>query len=141
MAPASRKYIARRPRMANTFEVNTSIGSRVSAKIAGTESTAKTMSEASRNRRATRSGVACHRPASRTKNDGPCASSVTGTRRRNRRTSGFFPGSIDFLAPPIILMPETMSTTPKKMTTALCCISTEPSAMNPARKTSAPMIP
>ena len=57
-APASRKYIARRPRMAKTFEVKTMSGSFVSAKIAGTESIAKITSLSSRNTSATSSGVA-----------------------------------------------------------------------------------
>ena len=62
IAPASRKYMARRPRMAQTFDVNTMSGSRVSAKMAGTESTANTTSLTSRNTSATSSGVACRRP-------------------------------------------------------------------------------
>ena len=39
--------MARKPRIANTLEVNTMSGSVVMAKIAGTESTAKRMSVAS----------------------------------------------------------------------------------------------
>ncbi len=57
------KYIERRPRIANTFEVNTMNGSRVSAKIAGTESIANTMSLPSRQRSATSNGVAHSRPS------------------------------------------------------------------------------
>ena len=52
------KYMARNPRMANTFEVNTINGSRDTAKMAGTESTAKMMSLISSISSATSSGVA-----------------------------------------------------------------------------------
>ena len=45
------------------FDVNTISGSAVIAKIAGTLSTAKMMSVASRKSRAMNSGVACHRPS------------------------------------------------------------------------------
>lgn len=55
------KDIARRPRIANTFEVNTMKGSAAMAKIAGTESIAKMMPLSSRNNSATISGVAGHR--------------------------------------------------------------------------------
>src|SRR5690606_33406890 len=58
-APESRKYIERRPKMAKMLEVNTISGSRVSAKIAGTESTANTTSVASSTSSTTSSGVAC----------------------------------------------------------------------------------
>ena len=61
------KYIERRPRIAKTFEVKTISGSRVSAKMAGTESTAKTMSVISRKSSATKSGVASSAPPWRTK--------------------------------------------------------------------------
>jgi len=62
-APANTKYSDRNPRMANTFEVNTISGSRVSAKIAGTESMANTISLISIAISARNSGVACQRPA------------------------------------------------------------------------------
>ncbi len=52
------KYMDRRPRIAKMLEVNTTNGSSVSAKMAGTESMAKTMSLASRHSRATSRGVA-----------------------------------------------------------------------------------
>jgi hypothetical protein len=58
MIPARRKKSARKPRIAKIFEVNTISGSLVIAKMAGTESTAKTMSVISMNTRHTKSGVA-----------------------------------------------------------------------------------
>jgi hypothetical protein len=56
--PASIKYIARRPRIANIFDVKTISGSFVIAKIAGTESTAKIISDTSMKSSATINGVA-----------------------------------------------------------------------------------
>ena len=50
------------PRIANTLEVKTISGSLVSAKIAGTESIANTMSLISMAISARNSGVACHTP-------------------------------------------------------------------------------
>ena len=55
---ASRKYIARRPRIAKTFEVSTMNGSVVIAKIAGIESTAKIRSVISTRTSTRNSGVA-----------------------------------------------------------------------------------
>ena len=55
---ASRKYIARRPRIAKTFDVSTMNGSVVIAKIAGIESTAKMRSETSTSTSTRNSGVA-----------------------------------------------------------------------------------
>ena len=57
ITPANIKYIDRNPRIANMFDVKTINGSRVSAKIAGTESTAKIMSLSSKNTSARKSGV------------------------------------------------------------------------------------
>ena len=62
-APASRKYRLRRPRIANTLLVNTMNGSLVTAKIAGTLSTANTMSLTSIMQSATKSGVPTQRSA------------------------------------------------------------------------------
>jgi len=53
--------------MAQMFDVKTMSGSSVMAKIAGTESIAKTMSVNSMKTRVRKSGVATRRPASRTK--------------------------------------------------------------------------
>ena len=140
-APASRKYIERRPRIAITFEVKTMSGSRVMAKMAGTESTAKTMSLNSRKTSATNRGVACHTPESLTKNLCPSSNGVTGTRRRTRRISGFFSGARGLSGANIILMPVTMRNTPNSTTTMWYCMSRAPIAMKIARKTSAPMMP
>jgi hypothetical protein len=57
MTPANIKYIERRPNIAKILEVKTMRGSLVKAKIAGTESTAKMMSLASRNNSAKNKGV------------------------------------------------------------------------------------
>ena len=69
--------------MAKTFDVKTMSGSRVRAKMAGTESTANTTSLASRQSSATRSGVAQSRPSRRTRKRCPCNSGVTGSTRRS----------------------------------------------------------
>ena len=58
IAPASIKYRARKPRIAKVFDVKTINGSFVSAKMAGTESTAKMTSVASKKSSATNKGVA-----------------------------------------------------------------------------------
>ena len=60
-------------------------GSRVSAKIAGTESIAKMMSLASKHSNAAASGVAQILPSFLTKKWYSCNSLVTGKRRRNDR--------------------------------------------------------
>ena len=87
MAPASRKYSARMPSSANTFEVKTTNVSVVTARIAGIESTAKITSVVSIMIRASSSGVASTRPPSRTRNRWPCSRSEAGRiRRRPRRT-------------------------------------------------------
>ena len=56
--PASRKYSARSPRIANAFELNTMNGSWLTARTAGTESTAKITSVASTRTSTANSGVA-----------------------------------------------------------------------------------
>ena len=61
IAPASMKYMERSPRIAKIFEVNTRNGSFVKAKIAGTESTAKTISVNSKKISVTNKGVAAYR--------------------------------------------------------------------------------
>jgi len=69
--PASMKYMARRPRIANTFEVSTMKGSIVMAKIAGIESTANTTSTMPIRRITTNSGVATLTPSRTVKNFSP----------------------------------------------------------------------
>jgi hypothetical protein len=69
--PASRKYRARRPRIANAFDVNTKKVSEVTAKIAGIESTAKITSVVSTTTSTASNGVARRLPASRTVNRCP----------------------------------------------------------------------
>ena len=78
MALASRKYIARSPRMANALEANTRYVSFDTARIAGTESTAKMMSVISTTNSAASKGVAARRPLTRVKNFCPSSSSLTG---------------------------------------------------------------
>ena len=135
------KYIARSPRIANTFEVKTMKGSAVMAKIAGTESTAKMMSLSSRNSSATMSGVACHRPFNRTRKLCPWSSGAIGITRLNRRTTGFLSGSTFCSGANSILTPVSSRKMPNSSTTAEYCISTEPSAMKMARNTNAPTMP
>ena len=86
--------MARRPRIAKAFEVNTRNGSCVTAKIAGMESIAKTMSVTSTSTSTMSSGVAMRRPARRTVNRCPTKSSVVGTKRWNSRTVRLFATSM-----------------------------------------------
>ncbi len=79
--------------MANAFEVNTMKGSRVTARIAGIESTANTTSVSSTITSPTNSGVACRRPSMRTKKRARSSESVTGTKRRTRRAGKLEPKS------------------------------------------------
>jgi hypothetical protein len=127
--------------MAKMFDVKTTSGSPVNAKMAGTESTAKMMSVASRKSSATKSGVAWSTPFHRTKKRWPCSTGVVGTKRRNSRTRRFFSGSTPFSGVNIILKPVMMRNAPKRTTTQWYCISALPSAMKAARKASAPMMP
>ena len=60
---ASRKYSARRPRMAKAFDANTMNCSRLTARTAGTESTAKITSVASISTSTANSGVASRLPS------------------------------------------------------------------------------
>ena len=86
------------------FEVNTTSGSLVMAKIAGTESTAKIMSLNSIAARATSSGVPCRTPFSITTNFWPSKRGVIGMKRRSSRRSGFFSGSIGFEGQKFVVM-------------------------------------
>ena len=141
MTPASRKKSARKPRMAKTLDVKTINGSFVSAKIAGTLSTAKTMSVISMNTRHTNSGVACQTPLSRVRKLCPCSRGVTGSSFRSRRMTGFFSGSMGFSGAKRILMPVRIRKPPKSQMTQWNCISTEPRLMKMMRKKSAPRMP
>jgi len=141
IAPASMKYIARRPRIAKMFDVKTMSGSLVSAKIAGTESTAKTMSLSSRKSSATSRGVAHRRPSRRTKKRCPCREGVTGTNRVNSLITGFLSGWISFSGAKNSLTPVRIRNAPNRMTTQWYCISTAPRAMKIARNTRAPRMP
>ena len=78
MTLASTKYSERRPRMANTFEVNTRKGSVVTAKMAGMESTANSRSLVSTTTRARSIGVAARRPSIAVKKCWLRISPVTG---------------------------------------------------------------
>ena len=79
------------------FEVKTMNGSRVIAKIAGIESTAKMRSVTSTATRARRSGVASRRPSRFTTNRSPSSRGVTGKKRWNARTTGFRSGWTSWL--------------------------------------------
>ena len=68
---ANKKYMARKPRIANTFDVRTMKGSVVIAKIAGMESTANTMSTIPINMITTNKGVAILTPLCTVKNFSP----------------------------------------------------------------------
>ncbi len=124
------------------FEVKTTNGSRVRPKIAGTESTAKTMSVISRKRSAMISGVAWSRPSCITKKLWPWKCLVTGKRRRNARITQRSWGSTGASSPPVIILaPVKTRKAPKIQTTHSNCRSAAPSAMKMPRETSAPRIP
>ena len=89
--PASRKYIARRPKIANRFEVSTMNGSVVTAKIAGILSTAKMTSLSSTRINTSISGVTNSRPFLRTKNFSSSMVSVMRKWPRSQRTNGLSP--------------------------------------------------
>ena len=63
--------MARSPRIAKALDVNTRNGSWVTAKMAGIESTAKTMSVTSTRTRTASNGVASRRPLTRVQNRAP----------------------------------------------------------------------
>ena len=69
------------PRIANAFEANTRYGSFDTARIAGTESTAKITSVISTTNSAPSNGVAIFLPLTRVKNFWPSSSSLIGTNR------------------------------------------------------------
>ncbi len=79
--------------MAKAFDVNTRNGSRVTARMAGIESTAKTTSVSSTMTSATNSGVAYRRPSLRTKKRARSSSGVTGTKRRTSLAGKLLPTS------------------------------------------------
>ena len=86
--------------------------------MAGTESTANTMSVISRNSSAMNSGVACSRPASRTKKLWPWKAPVTGTYCRNLRMMKRSWGSTGPSSPPNIMRaPVTTRNAPNSHTT------------------------
>ena len=99
--------------MAKMFEVKTMKGSRVMAKMAGMESTAKTMSVDSMASRATKSGVAVNTPQRRVKNLPSSYSLLTGNQQRNRRITQFFSGSVFLSLFHIMLMPVKTRSAPK----------------------------
>ena len=80
---ASKKYRARNPRIAKAFEANTRYGSFDTARIAGTESTAKITSVISITTSAANSGVAARVPLMRVKKCCPSSSSLTGITLRS----------------------------------------------------------
>ena len=103
--------------MAKMFEVNTISGSFVMAKMAGTLSTAKTMSEISTKISATKSGVAMRTPLWWVKNFWPSRFGLTGRNFFKSLKTGFFSGSTGFSGARSTLMPVTMRNTPNRMTT------------------------
>ncbi len=87
------------------LDVKTMRGSLVRAKIAGTESTANTMSVISRKSTAMKSGVACFVPSRVTKNFCPWSSLVTGMRFLNSLMAAFSSGSTPSSLASIMRMP------------------------------------
>ncbi len=88
--PARRKYMDLNPKIAKMFEVNTIRGSRLIAKIAGTESTAKIMSLISKKTSARKRGVAYISPFLRVKNFCPSIWGCTRKKRFSCRTIKLF---------------------------------------------------
>ena len=75
--------------MANAFDANTMNGSRLTARIAGTESTANTTSVASISTSTANSGVATRLAFCSVNSFWPSYSSVVGTSRRTARMAMF----------------------------------------------------
>jgi hypothetical protein len=75
--------------MAKAFELNTMNFSRLTARIAGTESTANTTSVASTSTSTANSGVATRLALRRVKSFWPSYSSVVGKSRRTARMARF----------------------------------------------------
>src|SRR3546814_20387501 len=91
--PPSTKYSERRPRMAKALDANTMNGSRLTARMAGTESTANTTSVASIRISTVNSGVARRLAPSRVKSFWTSYLSVVGTNRFTRRRAMFLVSS------------------------------------------------
>ena len=113
-ASASRKYIARRPRMANTLDVKTI--ERLARdredrrhRVDGEDDVAH-LEEQQRHQQ--RRGVPAVRRR-RTKNRWPCRSGVTGIQRRNSRISGLRSGSTCCSGVRSIFMPVAIRNAPK----------------------------
>ena len=116
-------------------------GSLVIAKIAGTLSTAKTMSVNSMKTSVSRSGVPMRRPDSLIRNFPSCRVGVIGRNFLRRRRMTFSAGSGCDSGPKATLRPVNARKTPKKSGTQEICMSTEPRAMKMPRKTMAPRMP
>lgn len=114
--PASIKYIARKPSIANTFDVKTISGSFVIAKIAGTESTANIISDTSMKSNAINKGVAYKTPSFFMKNFCPSILGVTLNNFLKSFITGLFSGLMGFSGAKIILKPVSIKNTPNIIT-------------------------
>ena len=136
------KYRLRRPRMAKMFEVKTMSGSLVRAKMAGTESTANTMSVISRKSRAMKSGVACMPAVDASRRSFcPCSSVVTGTQLAEELDD-----RVLLRLHPLLLGEHHAHAgedqeDAEEQITHWYCMRAAPMAMKMARKTSAPRMP
>ena len=88
-------------------------GSSVTAKIAGIESTANTMSVVSISTSTASSGVATRLPGSTTENRCPWYSGVIGTTRRNSFSTGFRSGCTSSSRCSAMRMPVSTRNAPK----------------------------
>src|ERR1700676_4857574 len=140
--PAKRKYIARNPKVANTFDVYTIKGSRVIPNTAGIESTAIVISVISTISNTTNKGVANSFPPSRTNNLLPLYSRVTRKCRLANREIRFSSGCISAFFANSMCNPANTRNAPNTYSTQLNRpINPAPAAIIAPRITSAPRIP
>src|SRR5580692_2227488 len=140
--PAKRKYIARNPKIANTFDVYTIKGSRVIPKMAGMESTAIVISVISTISSTTNKGVANQFPLSRTKNLLPWYSFVTCRYFLANREIRFSSGRISAFFANSMCNPANTRNAPNTYSTQLNrSIKPAPAAIITPRIANAPTIP
>ena len=134
--------MARRPRMANRFEVSTINGSVVTAKIAGILSTAKITSLSSTRISTSSSGVANSTPFLRVKKRSLSILSVIRRWLRIQRTSGLSPMPESSSFASAIFTPVNSRKAPKTYSSQSNCeISQLPAKIIMVRRTIAPSTP
>ena len=128
--------------MAKAFELKTMKASRLTARTAGIESTAKTTSVVSMRMSTAKSGVARRLPLRLVNSFWPSYSLVEGTNRRTNRSAGLWSGFTSASSCLAIFQAEYRRRNPKmKSTHSNRSISATPAKMKMARSTRAPKMP